>query len=378
VPHGIGDTSSLSLVEPVPGGIRECNNHCEFCFIRGLPSGLRSTLYVFDDDYRYSFLWGNFLTLTNLSEPDWARIGYQRLSPLNVSVHATDPQVRRLLLNNRHAPPIVPQLQRLATLGIRVNAQVVLCAGLNDGAVLEQTIADLAALHPAVQSVSVVPVGLTRFSRTRNIRRPDQLEAEAAVASCERWQRELRPRLGTGFAYASDELYVLAGRPALPGPSAYDGFPVLSNGVGMLRSMLDAWEQLLKTRRGPPPGSRRVALLTGQLAAPALEGMADRWLAYAGWRPDVVLVENQFFGQQVTVSGLLSGADLVRALRELPPDISDVVLPRGAFGFDGRQPLDGISAEEVGAAHPGRVHLASTPAELIAILSSNRPAQLAG
>src|SRR5438309_5125953 len=120
------DPAALTLAEPVPGGIRECNNHCEFCFIRGLPTGLRPTLYVFDDDYRYSFLWGNFLTLTNLDEADWARIGYQRLSPLNVSVHATDPDVRRTLLNNRRAPEILPQLRRLAELGIRVNAQVVL------------------------------------------------------------------------------------------------------------------------------------------------------------------------------------------------------------------------------------------------------------
>src|ERR1700716_2637005 len=138
------DAAALTLAEAVPGGIRECNNHCEFCFIRGLPGGLRGSLYVFDDDYRYSFLWGNFLTLTNLDEPDWARIGYQRLSPLNVSVHATDPTVRRMLLNNRHAPEILPQLRRLGGLGIRVNAQVVLCAGVNDGPVLEQTIAELA------------------------------------------------------------------------------------------------------------------------------------------------------------------------------------------------------------------------------------------
>src|SRR5437867_3405578 len=146
------DAAALTLAETVPGGIRECNNHCEFCFIRGLPPGLRPSLYVFDDDYRYSFLWGNFLTLTNLDEADWARIGYQRLSPLNVSVHATDPAVRRRLLNNRHAPEILPQLRRLAGVGIRVNAQVVLCAGLNDGPVLEQTIDELANLYPGVQS----------------------------------------------------------------------------------------------------------------------------------------------------------------------------------------------------------------------------------
>src|SRR5262249_39098999 len=149
IPGGIADPQALTLVEPVPGGIRECNNHCEFCFIRGLPAGLRPTLYVFDDDYRYSFLWGNFLTLTNLSEADWARIGYQRLSPLNVSVHATDAAVRRRMLNNRPAPPILPQLERLAGLGIRVNAQGVLCAGIKHRGPLEQTLPHLSPPYHA-------------------------------------------------------------------------------------------------------------------------------------------------------------------------------------------------------------------------------------
>jgi putative radical SAM enzyme (TIGR03279 family) len=352
----------------MPGGIRECNNHCEFCFIRGLPRGLRPSLYVFDDDYRYSFLWGNFLTLTNLTEADWARIGYQRLGPLNVSVHATDPAVRARLLNNRRAPPIVPQLERLGRLGIRVNTQVVLCAGLNDGAVLERTIGELAALHPSVQSLSVVPVGLTRFSRTRNIRRPSAAEAALAVEQCERWQAELRPRLGVGFVYPSDELYLLAER-EVPSAATYDGFPVLSNGVGMLRSMLESWERLLARRQpGAPPPARRVAWLTGRLAAPALEMMAQRWHAYAGWRPTVVIVPNTFFGEQVSVSGLLSGPDLIATLERLPPETEDIVLPRTAFGFDGRATLDGTSAETIGAAHAGRVHLASEPRELLQIL----------
>src|SRR5947207_4537516 len=144
----------LTPLEPIPGGVRECNNHCEFCFIRGLPAGLRPTLYVFDDDYRYSFLWGNFLTLTNLAEADWARIGYQRLSPLNVSVHATDDAVRRKMLNNRHAPAILPQLRRLGAMGIEINTQIVLCAGLNDGPVLARSLTDLSALYPGVRSIS--------------------------------------------------------------------------------------------------------------------------------------------------------------------------------------------------------------------------------
>ncbi len=357
----------LEFSRPVFEGIRECNNGCDFCFIRGLPAGLRSSLYIRDDDYRYSFLFGTFLTLTNLDEADWQRIGYQRLSPLNVSVHATDVPVRRKLLNNRRAPAIVPQLHRLGRLGVQVHTQIVLCAGLNDGAVLERSLEDLVALHPVVQSVSVVPVGLTRFSRVRNVRRPSPEEALAALAVCEAVQARLRRDLGVGVVYPSDELYLLAGRP-IPAASAYDGFPVLTNGVGLLRCMLDEWDRLLARRR-PAPVARRVAWLSGRLAAPALEAMADRWAAYAGWRPEVRVVTNRFFGEQVTVSGLLAGQDLVDALRALPTDVDDVVLPRSAFGFDGRQTLDGVRAEDVGAAHPGRVHLASTPSELLQALA---------
>jgi putative radical SAM enzyme (TIGR03279 family) len=368
----VADTGTLAFADPVPGGIRECNNHCEFCFIRGLPRGLRPTLYVYDDDYRYSFLWGNFLTLTNLDEADWQRIGYQRLSPLNVSVHATELDVRRRLLNNRRAPDVMPQLERLAAMAIRVHCQVVLCAGINDGPRLERTIRDLAGLHPAVQSVSVVPVGLTRHSRVKHIRRPTHEEARLAVRACEAWQTKLRPSLGVGFVYASDELYLLAGQREPPPSAAYDGFPVLSNGVGMLRSMLDDWEPLVarSARSDCAPAERRVAWLAGSLAAPALEGMADRWQRHAGWRPRVVVVANTLFGDEITVSGLLSGNDLIQALRDLPPELDDIVVPRSAFGFDGRHTLDGISAEGVGDAHPARVHLASTPAELLAILLS--------
>lgn len=363
------DPAALTLDEPIPGGIRECNNHCEFCFIRGLPSGLRSTLYIFDDDYRYSFLWGNFLTLTNFDESDWARIGYQRLSPLNVSVHATDDAIRRRLLVNRHAPPILPQLERLRTLGIEVNTQIVLCAGINDGAVLGRSIEELAALYPGVRSVSVVPVGLTRYSRVKNIRRPTREEASAALAQIERWQEQFRSRLSIGFVYASDELHVLAGREEVPPAEVYDGFPALANGVGLLRSMLDGWQALTTNSRAVKQARQReMAWLTGRLAAPALQRMADAWHTRTGWRPSVVTVENAFFGPEISVSGLLSGADLVHALHALPQDVEDIVLPRGAFGFDGQQTLDGVSAEDVGAAHPGRVHLASTPGELFDVL----------
>jgi NifB/MoaA-like Fe-S oxidoreductase len=272
-----------------------------------------------------------------------------------------------VLLNNRHAPPILPQLERLAQMGIEVNTQIVLCAGINDGAVLERSLEDLSRLHPNVRSTSVVPVGLTRYSRVRNIRRPTRAEAAIALQQIEAWQRKLRPRLGTGFVYGSDELYLLAGRDELPSASAYDGFPVLTNGVGLLRSMLDEWTQLLSRRKKPPP-QRNVVWLTGQLAAPALARMADSWCAFAGWRPTVRAVSNDYFGNEVSVSGLLSGRDMRRELEQLPLDVEDVVLPRSAFGIDGRCTLDGVSAEDVGAAHPARVHLASAPRELLAIL----------
>jgi putative radical SAM enzyme (TIGR03279 family) len=366
---GGAGTHGLALSDPLPGGIHECNNHCEFCFIRGLPPGLRRSLYVFDDDYRYSFLWGTFLTLTNLTDAEWARIGYQRLGPLNVSVHATDPAVRRRLLNNRHAPDLLPQLRRLGRLGIRVRAQVVLCAGNNDADVLDATIRDLAELAPTVLALAVVPVGLTRFSRVRSIRRPSPTEALAAVEACEQWQATLRPRLGVGFVYPSDELLLLAGRTDVPAREAYDGFPLLTNGVGLTRSLLDEWETRLARRRRRPR-ARRMVWLTGALAAPALERMADSWADFAGWRPCVRVVPNRFFGDEVTVSGLLAGADLLAAVRALPPEVEDVVLPRSAFGFDGTTTLDGVSAEAVGAAHPGRVHLAASAAELLAIVTA--------
>jgi NifB/MoaA-like Fe-S oxidoreductase len=202
----------------------------------------------------------------------------------------------------------------------------------------------------------------------KNVRRPIPAEAAIALTQVEEAQSRLRAEFGVGVVYASDELYLLAGRDELPPAECYDGFPVLSNGVGLLRSMLDDWCALLRRHHAPVP-ERRVVWLSGRLAAPALERMADAWLAHAGWRPQVQVVHNHLFGDQISVSGLLAGSDLIAALEALPPDVADVVLPRSAFGFDGNYTLDGVSAETVGATHPGRVHLATTPAELLELLT---------
>src|SRR5437588_2128019 len=202
----------IEFERPAFDRMKICNNTCDFCFIRGLPRGLRPSLYLKDDDFRYSFLYGNFVTLTNLSDVEWRRLLFQRLSPLRVSVHATDTDLRRRLLGNPKAPPILDQLDELGAHGIRVHAQIVLMPGLNDGPALDQTISDLVARYPTVESAAVVPVGLTRHSRVKAIRPLEPADAAAAIDTVERHQRTACLALGARFVYAGDELYLLAGR----------------------------------------------------------------------------------------------------------------------------------------------------------------------
>jgi putative radical SAM enzyme (TIGR03279 family) len=348
---------------PVFEGIRECNNNCEFCFIRGLPKGLRTTLYIRDDDYRYSFLFGNFVTLTNLDEQDWQRIGFQRLSPLHVSVHATDPVVRRRMLANPAAPDIRPQLDRLGRLGIEVKAQVVLCPGLNDGEVLEQTIRELAErATTAVDSVAVVPVGLTRYSRARGLRAVTPAEADELIRRARVWQRDLRQRLGRDFVYLSDELYLLAGRP-FPAASRYDGFRQLENGVGLTRLLLQQWSRVKPAIPDGLDRPRRVVWVCGRAAAPALRRMAADLGTVRQLNLTVLEVSNDFFGGGVSVSGLLAGRDVAAALSGTAADLA--ILPRMAFGFDGRQTIDGWRLEAIEQAAGLRLELASAARELL-------------
>ena len=353
----------LEFTLPVFEGIRECNNNCEFCFIRGLPKGLRRTLYIRDDDYRYSFLFGNFVTLTNLAESDWQRIGFQRLSPLHVSVHATDPAIRRRMLANPAAPDILPQLDRLAALGVEVKAQVVLCPGLNDGEVLERTVRDLGQRATmVVDSVAIVPVGLTRYSRARGLRTVTAAEAKDLIRRARVWQRELRQRLGRDFVYLSDELYLLADQP-FPPAWRYDDFRQLENGVGLTRLLLQQWSRV---RRAVPESlnrPRRVVWVCGRAAAPALRAMAADLPAVRQLTVAVLEVSNEFFGGGVTVSGLLAGRDVAEALGGLAADLA--ILPRSAFGFDGRQTIDGWTPEAIQRAVGMRLTLASAARELL-------------
>jgi len=334
----------LEFVDPLFDGIRLCNNHCPFCFLRQMPPGLRRSLYLKDDDYRLSFLSGNFITLTNLTPADWARLEEQRLSPLYVSVHATDPALRRRMLGNPRAPDVREQLRRLGEIGIQTHTQVVLVPGLNDGPALEQTVTDLGGLFPAVQSVAIVPVGLTRYQRG-GLRPYTPAEAEALLDRVAPWQAEFRRRFGLTFVYPADEWFLLAGR-EVPPAEEYDGFPQIENGVGMVRDFLDEfangeWRTAKSEWRG-----RQGVVVCGTLIAPLMRRVMEEFNELTGARLRVTAVENAFFGPTVTVSGLLTGQDVVATLRR--QDLGGAVyLPCTMFDATGERTLDDMTREEI-------------------------------
>jgi putative radical SAM enzyme (TIGR03279 family) len=354
----------VDFEEPTFDGLRQCNNNCEFCFIRGLPKGLRRSLYVRDDDYRYSFLFGSFVTLTNLAEEDWHRIGYQRLTPLRVSVHATDPELRAKLLEHSGAAPILPQLRWLGRAGIQVHAQIVLCPGLNDGEVLERTARDLASLGDVVASAAVVPVGISDYLRVRTLKPVTPEDAADTLDRLTRLRREFRRTLGRGLIFPADELFLLAGR-RLPGTAYYEDFPQIQNGVGLTRVMLADWRRVRRRLPGQVEPARRVAWLCGRAAAPALRLMADEAARVDGLTVEVRVVENTLFGSSITVSGLMSGRDIVRVLKEASADRA--VLPRNAFGFEGERTLDDWSVQAIEAQTGVPIRLGRTAADLVSL-----------
>jgi putative radical SAM enzyme (TIGR03279 family) len=349
IERGYGQDLGLSFTHPTfDVDIRRCTNRCEFCFVKGNPPAgplrLRRSLYVKDDDYRYSFLFGNFVTLTNLTPEDWDRLEEQRLSPLYVSVHATAPDLRRQLLGQSGSrepgtPDVLEQLRRLGDLGVEVHTQVVLVPGRNDGPHLDRTLGELFALGDGpVASVGVVPVGLTKYHRS-GCRTYSAEEAAAVLDQLAPWQDEGRRRWDVGFVYASDEWFLMAGEQVPPAIS-YDDFPQVENGVGMVRRLLDEWAGLRTrwrkhhTANGGWPGGHRglapATLVCGTLIAPVLGGIVAELnkLTGADWR--LVPVVNRFFGEVTTVSGLLTGRDVLAALRGR--DLGQrVLLPRAMF-----------------------------------------------
>ncbi|MBI4506982.1 MAG: DUF512 domain-containing protein [Chloroflexi bacterium] len=361
----VGEELGLAFAALTADGIRTCGNKCPFCFVTQQPRRMRRTLYIKDDDLRYSFAHGAFITMSNWTEDDWRRVAEQRLSPMYVSVHATDDQVRRRLLGNASAPSILAQLRRLGELRIQAHAQLVVCPGWNDGPVLDRSIADLRALYPVVRSVSVVPVGLTKYRAPSDGVRPHTLdELRATHEQARAAQRRLRAELGFDFAYVSDEVYLRLGeRP--PGAARYDGYPVYENGVGMVRSLLDGWARA--RRRLPPalPRSARLLLVCGELPAPLLERAARDLAQVDGLEPRLVVVPNTFYGGNVGCSGLLVGAEVLAALRGYGP-ADAVLLPRRMFDPPGQVTLDDYTLADFQHELGAPVLLAETAGDLAA------------
>jgi putative radical SAM enzyme (TIGR03279 family) len=327
-----GRDLGLECEPPAPAEISTCANKCVFCFIHQLPPGLRKSLYVKDDDYRLSFLHGNYITLTDLPESEIERIVDLRLSPLYISVHATDPVLRHFLLGSPKTikGDLMERLRRLSAAGIQLHAQIVLCPGLNDGPHLARTVRELGELHPGVATVAVVPVGLTRHrDGLYPLRSITPAEAGATLAAIHGWQADFHARHGTRLVFAADELYLLAGEP-IPPAAAYEGFAVVEDGVGLVRRFEDDFRRIAaRPGRRAWRGARAATLVTGELFGPIL-GRLLEGLRVPGLRTEIVAVRNEFFGRAITVAGLLTGQDVARALAGR--SLGDVVLiPRVAL-----------------------------------------------
>lgn len=351
-----GAPIGLRLDSSIFDRVQTCDNHCEFCFIYQLPPGMRKTLYLKDDDYRLSFLYGNFTTLTRFTELDLARVVDDNLGPLYVSIHATDPVVRSSMLRNRRGATSLRWLRALLSHGIEVHGQIVLCPGINDGEVLDRTCAEVIAVYPDLASVGVVPLGLSRFNRENQLRVHNPDEAARAVDQIELWQRRALDVLGRRMFFASDELYLVGGRP-VPPSAAYEGFVQHENGIGMARALFDElasleqdlpldpvattgrWTGLpaspaegYRTPRVSAPvtassGTDPVTLVTGEYGVAVLGAILERLERLTGAQLRLLPVRNDYFGGNVAVAGLITGQDVAAAIKADPSPGRRYLLP---------------------------------------------------
>ena len=297
---------------------RSCANRCIFCFIDQMPPGMRETLYFKDDDSRLSFLQGNYVTLTNMSEHDIERIIKYKLSPINISFHTTNPELRCEMLHNRFAGKALEKVQRFMDAGIAMNGQIVLCKGVNDGEELERTIRDLTRYLPNLESVSIVPVGITRYRDGLHPLKPFEKEdARAVIDTVRSWQEKIYPEYGLHFIHASDEFYLLAGE-EVPDAETYDGYLQLENGVGMLRLFMEECADAMQNMRKRHFAFRRreVSVATGMLASTCIRTVCERLMKMLPkLTVHVYPIRNDFFGERITVSGLLTGQDVIGQLQ---------------------------------------------------------------
>lgn len=294
-----------------------CSNKCIFCFIDQMPPGMRKTLYFKDDDARLSFLQGNYVTLTNMSEKDIERIIKYNLSPINISFHTTNPELRCMMLNNRFAGKALEKAKRFYEAGLVMNGQIVLCKGVNDKDELERTISDLYEYLPYLQSVSIVPVGVTKYrDGLYKMDAWEKEDAEYLIDQVEKWQKKAYAQYGLHFVHASDEWYINANR-QLPEAERYDGYLQIANGVGTMRSMIDEFEEELDNFKEFKENEERVTVVCGELPYAYIKMMADKLMNdHPHKEINVIPVKNRFFGESITVTGLLTGQDIVNALKD--------------------------------------------------------------
>ncbi|MFN2453225.1 MAG: DUF512 domain-containing protein [Pyrinomonadaceae bacterium] len=342
-----GEDFGLNFEQIVP---RQCANECLFCFCKGNPETARPSLFIRDEDIRLSFLYGNYTTLTSITEDEMRRVVEQRLTPQYVSVHATDLDVRAHLLGiDKKRADISAKMARMLDAGIEIHAQVVLCPEINDGEILRRTVEDLAKFHPQVKSVAIVPLGLTRYNTDERLTPVTEEFCRRTIEELKPLQKDLRARLGTTFAFLGDEIYLRAGLP-VPARAHYGDYPQIEDGIGMVRSFREQFSALERKLARRPP-SREAAtklfgtVLTGELFAPILKESLDRLNERFGTRFHVAAVENQYFGGDVAVAGLLTGSDLLAARDRVRGDF--VVIPGAAVKSDEAILLDGMTLAEL-------------------------------
>ena len=352
------DDLGLEFETALFDGLIQCNNRCPFCFIDQQPPGKRQSLYLKDDDYRLSFLYGSYLTLTNLTQKEWDRIEQMRLSPLYVSVHATEPDIRRRLLKNQRAGQILEQLKWFQERRLQVHAQVVVCPGINDGIHLERTLLDLAQFHtgevPAVASAAIVPVGLTRFRPTEDELIPVSREkAEEVIRQVQQLQEKFRQQLGSTFSWLADEWFLIA-RQDLPPESHYEDYPQIGNGVGSIRQFLKQFQDIASEKLPPRLDTHRsFTWVVGNAVEQAFQPLVQQLNAVEGLDVRLAALRSDYWGQEITVTGLLTGQDLLKGLQG--KDLGDaILLPSLMLKQNDTRFLDDMMVEEL-------VHQLETP-----------------
>ncbi len=341
--------------------VATCYNNCIFCFVDQMIPGMRPGLYVRDDDYRLSFLYGNFITLTNLKEEDFQRIIQTHMTPLYVSVHATNPKVRCEMMHNRFAGELMEKLERLFAADIQVHTQIVCCPGYNDGEVLAKSFDDLYSKYPHVLTMAVVPVGITKHrEKLHPLRTFTKDEAITLIDQVTVWQQKCREETGKTFIYLGDEFYLLAGR-EVPQADWYDGFPQLENGIGLTRSFLDEWQQTLAQMASYTPTTPAVVPV-GEGAYPVLKPLMDELNQKFGSKHAFVPVPNKFFGGKVNVTGLLTAGDILQAVQG-----KRIILPAVVLNNDNLF-LDDKSLAQFKESFGGKVELAKGAKELLHLL----------